>query len=83
MLEDGSVVVPPWRDGESCRGVGLSALVTGNDLDLAPVCVAALGDVKVPHAVVNELVSTSLRTDNKRRLVRRSLWNECLRKECM
>ena len=61
MFEDRSVVVLPPVDLESGAGVGLSALVPGDDLDLAAVSVLALGDVQVPHAVVDQLVSASLK----------------------
>ena len=63
MLEDGAVVVPPPFAGEGGGGVGLAALVPGDHLNLAAVPVLALGDVQVPHAVVDQLVAASLSED--------------------
>ena len=64
MFEDRSVVVLPPGHLESGAGVRLPALVPSDDLDLAAVPVLALGDVQVPHSVVDELVTASLH--NKR-----------------
>ena len=61
VLEYGSVVVPSWRDGKSGGGVGLSALVARDHLNLAGVDVAGLGHVEVPHTVVHQLVAASLK----------------------
>ena len=63
MLEHRSVVVPPRGDCEGGGGVGLSALVAGDHLDLSAVRVATLGNVKVPHAVIDQLVSASLKKE--------------------
>ena len=60
MPEDGSVVVLPGGDLQGGGGVSLAALVPGNDLDLAGVDVTALGDVEVPHAVVDQLMFAAL-----------------------
>ena len=60
MFEDRSVVVFPPGHLEGGAGVGLPALVPGDHLDLAAVPVLALGDVQVPHAVIDQLVATSL-----------------------
>ncbi len=54
------VGLTPGRDLQGGGGVGLAALVPGDDLDLSGVDVAALGDVEVPHAVVDQLVLASL-----------------------
>ncbi len=54
------VRLTPGRDLQGGGGVGLAALVPGDDLDLSGVDVAALGDVEVPHAVVDQLVLDSL-----------------------
>ena len=62
MPEDGSVVVLPGGDLQGGGGVSLAALVPGNDLDLAGVDVTALGDVEVPHAVVDQLMFAALLT---------------------
>ena len=64
VLEDRSVVVLPPGHLEARVGVGLSALVPGDDLDLAAVSVLALGDVQVPHAVIDQLVAASLNAGN-------------------
>ena len=60
MFEDRSVVILPPGNLESGAGVGLPALVPGDDLDLAAVSVLALGDVQVPHAVIDQLVAAAL-----------------------
>ena len=64
MFEDRSVVILPPGHLESGAGVGLPALVPGDHLDLAAVPVLALGDVQVPHAVVDQLVSASLKIED-------------------
>ena len=64
VFEDGSVVVLPPGHLEARVGVGLSALVPGDDLDLAAVSVLALGDVQMPHAVIDQLVAASLNVGN-------------------
>ncbi len=56
----GFVRLTPGRDLQGGGGVGLAALVPGDDLDLSGVDVAALGNVEVPHAVVDQLVLASL-----------------------
>ena len=61
VFEDRSVVILPPGHLESGAGVGLPALVPGDHLDLAAVPVLALGDVQVPHAVIDQLVAASLR----------------------
>ena len=58
--EDGPVVVPPGADGERGVGVGLAALVSGDDLDLARVSEPRARDLEPPHAVVEQLVAASL-----------------------
>ena len=63
VFEDGSVVVLPPGHLEACAGVGLSALVPGYHLNLAPVSVLTLGDVKMPHSIIDQLVSASLNLD--------------------
>ena len=60
MLQNGSVVVLPALDGQCGGGVCLAALVPCDHLDLAVVPVLALGDVQVPHTVVDQLVTASL-----------------------
>ena len=60
VFEDRSVVVLPPVDLESGAGVGLSALVPGDHLNLAPVSVLTLRDVQVPHTVIDQLVAASL-----------------------
>ena len=72
MLEDGAVVVPPPLAGEGGGGVGLAALVPGDHLDLAAVPVLALGDVQVPHTVVDQLVTASLNEDKVHKEQRKS-----------
>ena len=64
MLENGTVVVLATFDSEGGGGVGLAALVPRDDLNLAVVSVLALGDVQMPHAVVDQLVSASLNLNN-------------------
>ena len=61
VFEDRSVVILPPGHLESGAGVGLTTLVPGDDLNLATVPVLGLGDVEVPHAVVDQLVSASLK----------------------
>ena len=58
--ENGSVVVLSGVDGKGGGCVGFTARVSGNDFDFATVNVATLGDVEMPHAVVNQLVFASL-----------------------
>ena len=72
MLEDGAVVVPPPLAGEGGGGVGFAALVPGDHLNLATVPVLALGDVQVPHTVVDQLVTASLNEDTVRKEQRTS-----------
>ena len=60
MPQNGSVVVLPSLDGEGGGGVGLPTLVPCDHLDLPPVPVLALRDVKMPHSIVDQLVSASL-----------------------
>ena len=60
VFEDRSVVILPPGNLESGAGVGLPALVPGDHLDLPPVPVLALGDVEVPHTVVDQLVAAPL-----------------------
>ena len=60
MLQHGSVVVLASLHGEARSGVRLAALVARNHLDLAVVTVLALGNVQVPHAVVDQLVTAAL-----------------------
>ena len=69
VLEDRSVVVLPPVDLESGAGVGLPALVPGDHLDLASVPVLTLGDVQVPHTVVDQLVTAPLNMKNIKRHV--------------
>ena len=54
------VVVPPGADDERGAGVGLAALVPGDDLDLARVSEPRARDLEPPHAVVEQLVAASL-----------------------
>ena len=64
VFEDRSVVVLPPGHLERGAGVGLPALVPGDHLDLASVPVLTLGDVQVPHAVIDQLVAASLNVGN-------------------
>ena len=68
MPEDGSVVVLTGGDLQGGGGVGLAALVPGDDLNLSGVEISALGDVEVPHAVVDQLVLASLRSKGMTKL---------------
>ncbi len=65
MSEDWSVVVLSGGDLQGGGGVSLAALVPGDDLDLAGVDVTALGNVEVPHAVVDQLMFAALWTEVK------------------
>jgi hypothetical protein len=69
VSEDRSVVILPGGDLQGGGGVSLAALVPGDDLNLAGVDVAALGDVEVPHAVVDQLVFAALLTYLKKILI--------------
>merc|ERR1712213_296591 len=53
---------PPLRTrtAEGGGGIRLSALVPRNPLDFTAVPVLAFGDVQVPHAVIDQLVSASI-----------------------
>ena len=66
MPENGSVVVLSGVDGKGGGCVGFTARVSGNDFDFATVNVATLGDVEMPHAVVNQLVFASLFKTNQK-----------------
>ena len=63
MLENRSVVILPPANLESGAGVGLATLIPRDHLDLAPVSVLTLGDVKMPHSIIDQLVSASLNLD--------------------
>ena len=65
--ENGSVVVLSGIDGKGGGCVGFTARVSGDDFDFATVNVATLGDVEMPHAVVNQLVFASLLKTTKKR----------------
>ena len=60
--EDWSVVILPPGDFQGCCWVGLTARVPGNHLNFAGVHIAALRNVKVPHAVKKKLVLAALWT---------------------
>ena len=62
MPENRAVVIFPPLASKSCGGIGLATLVPCNHFNLSTVSVLALGDVKVPHPVIDQLVSASLRT---------------------
>ena len=64
VSEDGSVVVLPGGDLEGGGGVRLSALISSDHFNLSGVDVATLGNVKVPHAVVDQLVFAALKKVN-------------------
>ena len=60
MPQNRSIVVLPSLDSEGGGGVRLPTLVPRNHLNLPPIPVLALRDVKMPHSVVDQLVSASL-----------------------
>ena len=60
MPQNRSVVVLPPLDSEGGGGVRLPTLVPRNHLNLPPIPVLALRDVKMPHSVVDQLVAASL-----------------------
>lgn len=60
MLEDRSVVILAPGNLESCAGVGLTTLVTSNNFNLAAISVLTLGDIQVPHAIIDQLVPAPL-----------------------
>ena len=60
MPQDRSVVVLASLDSEGGGGISLAALVPCDHLNLPAVPVLALRDVKMPHSVVDQLVSASL-----------------------
>ena len=61
MLQDRSVVILPPLDSKGGGGVGLPALVPGDHLDLASIPVLALRNVQVPHSIIDEFVTASLK----------------------
>ena len=60
MLENISVVILPPGDLEGGAGIGLTTLIPCNHLNFASIPVLTLGDVKMPHAIIDQLVSASL-----------------------
>ena len=60
MFEDRSVVILAPGNLESCAGVGLTTLVTSNNLNLSAISVLTLGDIQVPHAIIDQLMTASL-----------------------
>lgn len=60
MFEDRSVVILAPGNLESCAGVGLTTLVTSNNLNLSAISVLTLGDIQVPHAIIDQLVPAPL-----------------------
>ena len=79
VLEHGSVVVPPGGDSEGGGGVGLAARIPRDDLNLPAVRVAAFGNVKVPHAVIHELMAASLKFSRHNMALISSFFYERLR----
>ena len=61
MPQDRSVVVLASLDSEGGGGISLAALVPRDHLNLPAVPVLALRDVKMPHSIVDQLVSASLK----------------------
>ena len=55
-----SVVVLPSLDSEGGGGVRLATLVPCNHLNLSAIPVLAFWDVKMPHSIIDQLVSASL-----------------------
>ena len=60
MPQNRSVVILPSLDREGGGGVRLTALVPCDYLNLAAVPVLAFWDVKMPHSIVDQLMSASL-----------------------
>ena len=61
MPQNRSIIIFPPLDSEGGGGIRLSALVPRNHLDFTAVPVLAFGDVQMPHAVIDQLVSASLK----------------------
>ena len=64
MSQNRSVVVLPPSDSQGCGGVGFSALISCNNFYLASISVLALGNVKMPHTIVDQLVTASLEMED-------------------
>ena len=60
MPQNRSVVVLPSLDREGGGGIRLTALVPCDYLDFAAVPVLTFRDVKMPHSIVDQLMSASL-----------------------
>ena len=60
MPQNRSVVVLPSLDSEGGGGVCLTTLVPCDHLNLPAVSVLAFWNVKMPHTIVDQLVSASL-----------------------
>lgn len=65
VLEDSTVVVLAWVHLQLAAGVGLAQGVAADDLYLAVVVLAGLGNVEVVHAVIPDLEAVAL--EEKRR----------------
>ena len=60
MFKNISVVILPPGNLEGGAGIGLTTLIPCNDLNFTPIPVLTLGDVKMPHTIIDQLVSASL-----------------------
>ena len=65
VLEDCSVVILTWVDCQSCWGICFTTGVTSNDFNFASINIPALGNIKVPHTIIYQLVFASLKLKNK------------------
>ena len=64
VLEDCSVVILTWVDCQSCWGICFTTGVTSNDFNFASINIPALGNIKVPHTIIYQLVFASLKLKN-------------------